>query len=200
MRLNEWQFHHPTDDGDTSFLFNLGDAKRLEFEARSSHLLVLNAVSPDGETVFLSRGNVVHHEGRLDGFQALEIVTPGSFATRSSFKRASWLEKNDPEPITVIIEQPADPVKAEIRRQVAAQMRRHYTLRGGTVDELIDDVENGDLEFEDEQLEMFTDYEEMDEFDDDPPASPPPPSSPSKEGPTESAVSATVGGETDEPA
>lgn len=199
MNAQEWVWYTPEEP--ESFIFGAKDVRFLEFEVRSTQDVQVNLVTLDGQTLHIDQDRIVRFKGRVDGFGGIEVVAETAFAVKSNVSRSRWKEIVDPTPARLIVKEPADPVKAEIARQLREYIaKREMAEQIGSlsVEDLMDDLENGDLEFEDEFEDDSTPYEELEPFDDEDEPEPEPEPSPSNEGPAKAAVSGDAGGEADD--
>ena len=151
----DWQHYIPQVDKEgevKSIVLELPLVSSLELEVLSATGVTVNLITADGETLFLDSGQRVSVQLKLTGFRGLEILASGLFSYRSSAK-ARWFERLDPTPMAVVAEQPArQPILDMLRTELNAYMARKELdeeLRSEvSVDELIEDIESGDLDFE----------------------------------------------------
>lgn len=188
----DWEFYVPEGDGSEArnVLFDLNGFDGVDLEIRSSNPVEIRAVSDQGNTLFLDWGQVVSFEGKLTGFAAIEVVASSAFAYRSR-KKGRWLEKPDQRRLAIAVDEAATKPLADLMREEVVKYMARREAAGvlGTdvsIAEFLDDIENGDLEF-DQEPDMFgVGYAEMEAADtpqeQTPPAPPPagdgPPSPP----------------------
>lgn len=150
----------------------LGDFARtmVAFEVRCQDPVTVNLIDSDGQTVFFDHGRVVSFDGTLDGFVSVEVISARAFCYWFRGKNR-WLEVPDPTPAAVAIDEPvnkplADLVRAELQKYLARQQLDSAFASDVSVEELLDDLENGDLEFESEPDPFGLGYEErLQEFE-----------------------------------
>lgn len=143
-----------------------------EMEVRSAEPVIVNLINKDGETVFLDSGQHVEFVGRVKGFSAFEILASSPFSHRSNVK-GRWFETVDPTRLTVEIDESAkkpiaDLVRAELQKYLARRSMDSELGSDVSVEELLDDLENGDLEFETEEDPFGLGYAELHPEVDDP--------------------------------
>lgn len=160
---------HPSEGPDTS----------VHVELRSSTPMTLNAITQDGETLFLASGQVISFQGKLTGFTSVEIVTNSPFSHRMTETR-NWLEKADPTRHVVEIDESAkkpieDLIRHEMKKMLHKMKNENIFATDESVEELANDFVNGDLEFDEpgDPDPFGLGYEEMEP--DGPPSSEPAP-------------------------
>lgn len=156
----EWSKHIPEGDGEKrSVLIPWDqDVGYIDFECRSENPVTLNAISVAGDTLFLAWGQVVEFKGKLVGYRSLEIVTDTAFLFRSNFK-TKWYEVPDPQRLVVALDESTkkpfqDAIREELAKLATRAEAANLLTDPAAFQALIDDFENGDLEFEEEE-DMF---------------------------------------------
>lgn len=154
LKAGDYRFHTPEGDGaeKRSCLIELEPLVGVTVEVRSSDPVELRAITALGQTVFLDWGQRISFAGKLEGFKALEIVAQAPFSYYVKAKEG-WLEKPDPKSYVVEIDESAnkpmaDLVKAELRKYLGRLAAENALASDVDVEELMDDLDNGDLEFE----------------------------------------------------
>lgn len=182
FKASEWQHYIPQqENGETrNIRLELEPTGSIDIEILSAKPVTLNLISTDGETLYVKSGNHVHVQMKYSGFFALEIVADGlfSYKTRSKLR---WYEKLDPTPLAIAADTPAkqpllDLMRAELaaymaRRDIADELRDEVS-----VEELMADIESGDLDFEDDVDEFglsALDMQPVEPVYDDPGTPPP---------------------------
>lgn len=159
---SELQYHSVEGDK-KSCLIPLEGAVSVELQVRCEKEVDVNVVTVDGETILLDHGRIVRYSGKLEGCSAVEIVADTGFYYRCQ-KSSGWFEKVDPTPAVVTLEVgEKDVLKTMIeerlrRWEIAQEMNRPLT--DDEKDELILDIANGDLEFDEKPDEFGLGYEE----------------------------------------
>ena len=124
----------------------------VSIEVRSASPCTVSAITADGESVFLEAGSVIKFTARLEGFSAVEIQGTDTFAYRCDANRFD--EEVDPRRLVVALDEPASkPIDDLIREGIAkylGKMKAQGILDDAELEELVDDVYNGDHEFEEE--------------------------------------------------
>lgn len=167
---SEWTTHVPNGEGEArSCLISLKGQQSVDFEVRSTHDLQVNLINLDGETLPVGYGRQVQLFARLEGFAALEIVTDQPFAYRS-VQKLKWLEVPDETRLTVDIDEKATTpvenlVRAELQRYAGRLAAAGMLADDASLEELLDDIDNGDHEFEAEPDPYGLGYEEPDQLD-----------------------------------
>lgn len=162
---SEWAFYTPKGDGEQrSVLVSIDGLLSLDVEIRSSDPVSLQLIAETGETLFLEWGQVLHFHGRCDGFVALEVVASKPFAYRTVVS-SKWLEKPDPTPLTIAVDEAASTpvanlVRDELRKYVGRLEAANALASDVDIEELYDDIEQGDLDFEEEPDPFGLGYEE----------------------------------------
>lgn len=163
MDASEWTWARSTST-DTSHLIELKNGDLVEVEVRCQKGAVLNVVTMDGQIVFLDQGSAIRFFGRLSGFAALEVATGEEFSYRCRLRR--YDEPIDPTPVQITVSQTIDPVQLAIREEMKRYLARLETDKlladDASVEELMDDIESGDLEFEPEADPWGLGYEDPD--------------------------------------
>lgn len=154
INAEEFAFAVPTAEGQRSWLFEVRERTGVQMDIRCDEEVTLNGITTNGETVFLDRGRVVAFTSRLVGFSALEIVASKAFAYRSR-EKSRWREI--PDPTRMVVEPDVDAgkpmsdlVKEELKKYLAKLDANKSLASDVDVEELFDDIEQGDLEFEQE--------------------------------------------------
>lgn len=129
----------------------------VNLSVRSVAPVQVSAIDTDGQTVFLEAGLIVNLSLRLDGFSALEIRATEPFAYQCDVP-GKWWEIPDPQRLVVAVDEPASkPVDDLIREGIAKHLGKlaaQGILKDAELEELLDDVYNGEHEFEEEE-DMF---------------------------------------------
>lgn len=201
INAREWERVQPDGTGEKrSLLMEIEGEAGVEIEVRCGHPVELNAISDTGHSVFLAWGQHCKFAGKLIGFRAVEVVTDQPFCIRSAVKN-KWFEKPDPKRVTVLVDNPADKPVEDLIREALLKQLTALRLDGmfkddAEVEELIDDLQNGDLDFEEEPdpfglgaIEEPDDEEEPELPLGEPGAPPAPPAGPS--GPAPAPASGT---------
>lgn len=169
---SQWEFFK-AQNGETSSLFDLASvgSRYVTFEVRCPSEVVMNLVTDDGEVLFFGAGRVVDFKGKLAGFSKIEIVSKETFAVCSDMGRG-WFERVDPKPFVVVDQAPSDPVRvaiaAELRKYVGRLEAEGMLKDEVDVAELLEDIDSGDHDFDDEPEMFYSDAEEEEpEFDPD---------------------------------
>lgn len=185
---DQWRVHTPEGDGEKRQAFiELKGVEAVDVEIRSDTPVTLRAVAEAGHSVFLGWGQIVSFNGRLQGFAALEVETDTPFSYRCDAK-AGWLEKVDPTPMVVSLEQKASSpidqlVRQELQRMLGQMQARDMFKSDEALEEFLDDIENGDLDFEAEPDPYGLGFQEQDlmpveEAEPEPPQAEAPPPAP----------------------
>lgn len=153
--------HVPEGEGELrSQLISLGHFQKnhVSFEFRCRDELTVELIDSDGQSVFWDRGRVVKFDGSLDGFEGVRVESATAFCYWFRGK-GRWLEVPDPVPMSIDVDEPAnkptaDLIREELRRYMARKNMDSELATDVGVEELLDDLEHGDLEFDDEP-DMF---------------------------------------------
>lgn len=137
---------------------------QITAEFRCASEVVVSAVDADGQTVFLGEGKIVYLDGVFDGFVSLEVNANAAYCYWIRTK-GRFLEVPDPIPAAVTLDQPvdkpiADLVAEHVRKYLAAKELDSSFQTDEAVEELIDDIQQGDLDFEAEPDPFGLGYEE----------------------------------------
>lgn len=168
-KISAADFRHyvPAGEGERRNTFiELGQFMRnhVTAEFRCASPLVVSGVDEDGQTVFLGDGKIVYLDGVLDGFVSIEVNADAPYCYWIRAK-GRWLEVPDPVPAAVKVDEPAnkpiaDLVRQELQKYLARRSMDQELATDVSVEELLDDLENGDLEFEEEPDPFGLGYEE----------------------------------------
>lgn len=147
-----------------SCIIPIGGLAGVTCEVRCPSSAVLNGITKNGETVCLAVGVVCEFDGRLEGFSALEVVASEAFAYCIR-QKGRWLEIPDPVPVAVAADEPtnkpiADLVRQELQKYLARHEMDTALSSDVSVEELLEDIQSGDLDFEDEPDPFGLGYEE----------------------------------------
>lgn len=167
-------FRHYVPEGEgerRNTYIELGEYMRnhITAEFRCANELVVSGVDEDGQTVYLGSGRIVYLDGVLDGFVSVEVNADAPYCYWVRAK-GRWLEVPDPIPVAVKIDEPvnkpiADLVRQELHKYLARRSMDSELATDVSVEELLDDLEHGDLEFEEEPDQFGLGYEErLEEF------------------------------------
>lgn len=164
---SEFRHYVPEGAGERRNTFiELGEFARNHVcaEFRCASPIVVSGVDEDGQTVFLGDGKVVYLDGVFDGFKALEVNADAPYCYWFRVK-GRWFEVPDPVPMAVKVDEPAtkpiaDLVRQELQKYLARRNMDSELATDVSVEELLDDLENGDLEFEEEPDPFGLGYEE----------------------------------------
>lgn len=191
-----WRHETIEKDGDqvSSIFADLRLVEFLQFEVRAPQGLIVNFIDHNKRTIFYGEGQVVSFDGKITGVEAVEVVCDGPFAYRSAGK-LRWYETPDPAKVVLNV-----PLKGQdaMRQMMVQEIRKHFarseTAALFTSDqamaEFLDDIENGDLEFDQEPDQFGLGFQEAPpapQEPQEPPAAPaaaasssapPPPSAP----------------------
>lgn len=185
LNAAEWSTH-VLGDGDASYKsgdrrsihldgqWKQGHDGGLEIEVRCPTPVEVNGITETGETVLLAWGQFAHFKGRLLGFAGLEVVATENFAIRLASK-TKYLEIPDPVPTVIISEGSAsqplqDAIRQELMKWAGRESAKNFLKTDADINELLDDVFNGDLEFEEEDhhgLPHMRGFEEEEAPEDD---------------------------------
>lgn len=151
----------------------------VEIEVRCASPVEINGITDSGETILLAWGQFALFKGRLLGFSGLEVVATENFSIRLASK-TKWLEIPDPVPVVIHAEHSAqqplqDAIREELTRWMGRESAKQFLKDDADIDELLDDVFNGDLEFEEEDhhgLPSMRGFEEEDEPEPEAPQEP----------------------------
>lgn len=137
-------------------VYEIPDWNGVDVEVRCPEPVILNLVTKDGETLFLASGTVAGYRGRLVGAVALEVVCTAPYAIRLDQKKR-WFEVVDPEPAVVVVDRPGekaveDIVRVELAKYVQKLKDMNAFNEEVEVEELLEDIRAGDLEFEEESM------------------------------------------------
>lgn len=180
LNAEHWEQHVPEveegKEGDVrSCRFVIPAENAITFEVRSSEVVTLNAVTKDGLTLFLDRGSVILFSAKMVGFAFFEVLCKIEFMYRSTM-RSRWFEIPDQTRLTVDIDESASkPLADMIREEVLrlyGQEQLNQVMSDMSLEELIDDIQNGDLDFEEEPDPFGLGAVEMEEVRTDRPAEP----------------------------
>lgn len=127
----------------------------VDISIRCPAWCVVNGITLEGETVPLAAGMMPTYRGKLIGFGAIEVVTDKDFSYRL-LQKTRWFETPDPTPVVAPIDERADkPIEDMIKEGIAKQLHRwkldNVFADDVEVEELLDDLQNGELEFEEEE-------------------------------------------------
>lgn len=169
---SEWQTLIPEGTGEKrSVQYLVPENGFVDAEFRCSTPVELNAITKEGESILLAWGQFCSFKGVLEGFAFLEVVTDKSVAVRNLAK-SKWLEVPDPVPLAMVIDEAADKpmadlVRAELVRFLAEQQVRQAVRSDVDIEELVDDIFNGDHEFEEEPDPFGLGFPEPEDSDDE---------------------------------
>lgn len=161
--------YYPVTEGEkTSCLIPTEGVNKLTVEVRCEREVDLNVVTEDGQTIPLAHGRIVRWSGKLSGSSAVEIVGDAGFWYQCR-KSSRWLEIADPTPMVIELKQTeGDILRSMIDERLQkwkVQQELNRELTEDEKDELILDIANGDLEFEDIPDAFGLGYEErLDEY------------------------------------
>lgn len=166
LKASDFNFRVPegADGEKRSALLELNDqVTGIDLEVRAVDLVV-NLITTDGETFYLGSGDVVRWSGKVQGFAAIEIITQHTFAYQIRAK-GRWREVPDPERLVVTgdasLESPIDQrIREELKRYLVKLQVDGLLADDAAVQELMDDIDNGDHEFEQEPDPFGLGYEE----------------------------------------
>lgn len=167
---SEWETLIPQGEGEKrSVQYLVPENGFVDFSIRSVQPLEVNAITKEGESHLLAWGQFASWKGVLDGYAFLEVVTSSSFAIRN-LSRPKWLEVPDPVPLALVIDEAAskpmaDLVRAELAKLLAQKQTEAAIRSDVDIEELVDDIFNGDHEFEREPDPFGLGFEEPDEDD-----------------------------------
>lgn len=128
----------------------------VHLEIRCAEGAVLSAVTLEGELLFLEQGSDIRYSGVVTGFKGLDIEPSGPFACRLQCLRTDSVV--DPVPAVMHVAVPLDPVKAAVQeaiRQQLWELRERGMLEDAEVEELLQEMQEDELEFEDEEPDPF---------------------------------------------
>lgn len=176
LDLGQFEIHTPQlKKGDVveTAVFELnsqGENCEVEFEARSVESLVLSAVLVTGEQIYLDGGNVVSFNGRVRGCVALTLDAKATYSVMCSHAAVIRGERLDPTPVSVSMKlAPTKDLAELVREEVANRLRAIDPEKFGDpdlIEELIEEALGYDHEFEDDDPEYISEYEEEEDFDD----------------------------------
>lgn len=170
---HDWQHHTPknTDAAEKrscQIFFDCAqdDGKHVAWvnlELRSHAPMEASLIAYTGELLPIASGTHIKYRQKVVGYVGVDVVTSATFAYRCNFSRR-WFEQLDPTPVSVTVDQPANPLVEAMREELHKYLRRKEldeTFKDDvSVEELLDDLENGDLEFEQEPDPFGLGYEE----------------------------------------
>lgn len=189
----EWEFYTPEGKGEQrSVLLDLNGWDGVEIDIRSSSPVELRTITDKGNTLFLDWGQTISFSGKLVGFAALEVVANNPFAFRAR-KKAKFLEVPDPKRLVVAVdESSAKPMQDLVRQELLKYLGRASAMGAlkddVSVEELLDDIESGDLDFEAEPEMFGIGHAEMPPLEPEAPAQPVPAPAASSSAPPDVAV------------
>lgn len=153
FNAGDWDFHVPEKDGKRSCRIVIaGSENAVSLEVRCPSPVTLNAVMQDGRSLYLDWGSVVSFSAKMVGFVEFEVVTEAPFMYRCS-QRTRWFETVDPTRLVVDIDESvekpiSDLIREEVLKYVGRQEAAGVLADDISIAEFLDDIENGDLEFE----------------------------------------------------
>ncbi|WNK12883.1 MAG: hypothetical protein [Microvirus sp.] len=184
LRASDWQFYSPKGSGEKrNCQIDLKGVSGVSCEIRCDFPAELKAITTDGHTLLLGWGQVVSFTGRLEGFAALEIVSEKPFAFRASVNGA-WFEVPDQTKLTIDHDEKASTpvenlVRNELKRVLGQMAARDLFASDVALEELLEDIDKGDLDFEAEEDPFGLGFEEPEEE-----TIPTPPKKPAKPSPS----------------
>lgn len=149
----EWQLFESKEEGLRSCLLPMEGVNAWTLDIRCPSPVTLNAVMEDGRTLYLDWGCVISFSAKMDGFAAFEVLSEKPFMFRST-ARTRWYEIPDETKLVVDIDESATkPIADMIKEEVLKMYGREQAasiMSDLSLEELLDDIENGDLDFEEE--------------------------------------------------
>lgn len=154
----EWRWYGKELTEKQSFQFPIEDPAFVDVTVRSVEPVQMCLITKSGDTLALDWGTLLAFASKLVGFAALEIISSVPFAIRLGMK-TKWLEAVDPTRLVIPIQESAnkpmqDLLREELQRYAGRLAAEGLLADDVSVAELLDDIENGDLEF-DEEPDMF---------------------------------------------
>jgi hypothetical protein len=154
------------ESGENPVIFDLDGALIVESWFRTLEHLNVELVTSDGELHPYEAGNFVQLNARLEGYVGVRVSSAGPFSY-SFVRRGNHTETIDPRPLVVVVEDQEVLAEVAMRKEIASQLRAmqldNHFKNDEAVMELIDDLENGDLEFESEADEFGVGHMEFQE-------------------------------------
>lgn len=165
FNASEWSFHQLEKEEMRSCQIEIaGAVNAVSIDVRCPSPVTLNAVMADGRTLYLDWGSVISFSAKMVGFVAFEVLTDKSFMYRCN-QRSRWFEVPDQTKMVVDIDESAnkpitDLITEEVRKYIGRAEAAGVLGDDISIAEFLDDVENGDLEFEEEPDPFGLGYEE----------------------------------------
>lgn len=157
---DDWVWHQTeAQDGELrSCLMDVQGVSSLELEVRSIAPVAVNFITKDGLTLPAAEGKFVSVHAKLSGFVGVEIVANTPFCYRST-GLSLHEEKVDPRSLSVQLEEsssaPMSKMISDEIRQYLQRVEANRNLSEEEAMELVDDYLQGDLEFDEEEPDMF---------------------------------------------
>lgn len=161
--LSKMTYFNTEVEGKVQCLIPVPATMKVELEVRSETEVTVNAVTVDGESFPLEIGKIVRWSGLLEGVSAVEIVAESGFWYVCQ-KSSGWYEFNDGIPLAIeLVQTQNDVLRSMVDDRLRAWKVSQEITRELTEeekDDVILDIINGDLEFEERPDPFGLGYEE----------------------------------------